>query len=744
MALGAFGVRGMLAQTPQPVPPLPQPVNASTDPLLKAFVWREIGPANMGGRIDDIAVVESNPSIIYVGFATGGIWKSVNNGTTWTPIFDEYPVSSIGDIAIAPSNPNIIYVGTGEANNRQSSSFGGGVYKSTDGGKTFEYVGLEGDAEHRADRRPPEESQHRLRRGDRATSSDPTPSAASTRRRTAARRGRTRNSSTTTPASPTSSCDPTNPEHAVRRVVPAPPHAVGLQRRRHRAAESGRPPTAARPGRKLTGQRPARQPVIGRIGLDFARSKPQTIYAQIEVGPSGGTGAGVNEDGTLRRPAAGAAAVRAVAVAARGIGRRPIRPKPASGARTTAASRGVLSNTTIARCTTARSASIPTNPEIVYQGGAPFFKSIDGGKTLATSRRGSRTATTTRSGSIRTNSNHLIIGNDGGLDVTYDQAETGNSSTPWPVGQFYEVSVDMRRPYYVCGGLQDNGSWCGPSAARAANGILNSDWYRVGGGDGFYTANDPTRLDDHLLRVAGRRDATVSICAPAGRSASGRAASGPRRSARRAAPRKRRSGRRRRSSRSAPARPAHGNIVPRAAPGHDLPLLLEHAVHAVPAQPVDGVSRRRSALPIDQPRRHVGGVARPHQNIGRNDRPIMGVDGKAPMASKHDGAASFSNIVTIGESPVVPGMLWVGTNDGNVQVSRDGGDTWTNVIDKIPGVPKETHVSRVEPSHFDAGTCYVTFDGHRTDDMKPYVFVTRTSARRGRRSPPTCPRPTST
>ena len=113
------------------------------------------------------------------------------------------------------------------------------------------------------------------------------------------------------------------------------------------------------------------------------------------------------------------------------------------------------------------------------------------------------------------------------------------------------------------------------------------------------------------------------------------------------------------------------------------------------------------------------------KNIGRNDRPIMGVDGKAPMASKHDGAASFSNIVTIGESPVVPGLLWVGTNDGNLQVSRDGGATWKNVVDRVPGVPKETHVSRVEPSHFDAGTCYVTFDGHRTDDMKPYVFVTR-------------------
>ena len=113
------------------------------------------------------------------------------------------------------------------------------------------------------------------------------------------------------------------------------------------------------------------------------------------------------------------------------------------------------------------------------------------------------------------------------------------------------------------------------------------------------------------------------------------------------------------------------------------------------------------------------------KNIGRNDRPIMGVAGTAPMASKHDGAASYSNIVTIGESPLVPGIIWVGTNDGNLQVSRDGGNTWKNVVDKVPGVPKETHVSRVEPSHYDAGHRVTSRStAHRTDDHKPYVFKT--------------------
>src|SRR6266403_4500757 len=136
--------------TPQPSPsstptpsPTPTPVNWSNDPLLKRLVFRGIGPASMGGRIDDFAVVESNPYIIYVGFATGGVWKSTNNGTTFQPIFDTYSTASIGDIAVSQSDPNIVWVGTGEANNRQSSSFGDGIYKSTDAGKTFTRMGLE-------------------------------------------------------------------------------------------------------------------------------------------------------------------------------------------------------------------------------------------------------------------------------------------------------------------------------------------------------------------------------------------------------------------------------------------------------------------------------------------------------------------------------------------------------------------------------------------------------------------------
>ena len=281
----------------------------------------------------------------------------------------------------------------------------------------------------------------------------------------------------------------------------------------------------------------------------------------------------------------------------------------------------------------------------------------------------------------------------------------------------------MRKPYFVCGGLQDNGSWCGPSATRSSNGILNSDWFRIGGGDGFYTQNDPT--DWTILYSESQDGATSRVDLRAGRSTSIRPR-GPRSRAARLPPATETPDPGSRGAQSAVRRRATptGNIVPAPAPGTTFRFYWNTPFILSPHNPrtiyLGGDRLFRS---YD---RGTTWMASPDltRNIGRNDRPIMGVAGTAPMASKHDGAASFSNITTISESPVVPGVIWVGTNDGNLQVSRDSGNTWKNVADKVPGVPKETHVSRVEASHFDAGTAYVTFDAHRTDDHKPYVFKT--------------------
>ena len=721
VALCALGVRGILAQpSQQSAPPPTPPVHATDDPILRNFTWRSIGPANMGGRIDDIAVVETAPSTYYIGFATGGIWKTTNNGTTFTPIFDDQPVTSIGDIAIAPSNPDTIYVGTGEANNRQSASFGAGVYKSTDAGKTWKYMGLK-------------ETQSIARIV--VNPKDPNVAyVAALGHLFGPNKDRGLYKTTDGGQTWTNTkfidedtgftdvvIDPSNPN-----VL----YAASYQRRRVPWGFNGGGPgsgiwkttDAGKTWTKFSGNGLPANPVIGRIGLDIARSRPQTIYASIEVGPSGGTGAGVNDDGTLVDPTAGG---RGGGGFGRGQASPPPDPNKSGIWRTDDGGKTwkFLSNSMDRPMYYSQIRVDPTNPEIAYQGGAPFFKTIDGGRTWR-QVQGLAHSDHHAIWIDPKDHNHVMVGNDGGLDVSYDQADTWEFvNNIGGVGQFYKVSADMRKPYFVCGGLQDNGSFCGPSAVRSANGILNSDWFRVGGGDGFYTANDPSdwrilyseSQDGATSRLDLGRGTTVSI-RPRGPGA-GRGGFG--------------------GSGAESADPAilaqfgfgpgstNGNIVPQPPQGTAFRFYWNTPFMLSPHNPSTiYLGGDRVFKSMD---RGNTWVMSPDltRDIGRNDRPIMGVDGKAPMASKHDGAAAYSNVVTISESPVVPGIVWAGTNDGNLQVSRDGGLTWKNVVDKVPGVPKETHVSRVEASPFEAAGAYVTFDGHRTDDHNPYVFVTK-------------------
>ncbi len=722
VGLAALWIKVGLAQPPQPAPPPPPPVNMSDDPMLKAFRWREIGPANVGGRVDDIEAVESNPSIIYLGFATGGVWKSLNNGTTWTPIFETYPVSSIGDIAIAPSDPNVVWVGSGEPNNRQSSSFGDGVYKSTDAGKTLTNMGLKDT-----------QSIARIV----IHPKDPNIVYVAVIGHLFGPNKDRGVFKTTDGGKTWSNTNFINDDTGFIDLVMDPKNpnvlfASSYQRRRVPWGFNGGGPGSGiwkttdggKAWKRLEGGG-LPEGILGRIGLAIARSKPNVIYAQMEVGASAGTGGNVTAEG--KEAPAGAGGFGGF-----GGGQPPARPGAAppppdpkksgvwrsdDGGKTWK----VMSNNDDRPMYYSQIRVDPSNDQIVYTMGAPFHKSIDGGKTFKVVQG---IAHSDHHGMWidPKNPNHLLLGNDGGLDVSYDQAETWEFVNTLPVAQFYAVSADMRRPYFVCGGLQDNGSWCGPSAVRSQTGILNTDWFRVGGGDGFYTQQDPT---DPNIVYAESQDGNVNrLDLRTGRSTSIKPrAARPRPAAGQPDPN---------AAMTAMAEQlgfgrggATANIVPEPPVGEqyrffwNTPVLLSpHNASTV------YVGANRLFISRDRGESWTG-TPDLTKNVSRFVRPIMGVAGDAPMASKHDGAGAFSSIVTIGESPVMPGVLWVGTNDGNLQVSRDGGATWKNVVDSVPGVPKETHVSRVEPSHFDAGTCYVSFDGHRTDDMTPYVFVTK-------------------
>ncbi|HXW07180.1 MAG TPA: hypothetical protein VD833_18235 [Vicinamibacterales bacterium] len=721
LGLCVFGWRGMFAQDgPDAVPDLPPPVNQSDDPLLKRFVWRSIGPATMGGRLDDIAVNENDPSVYYLGFATGGVWKTENNGTTWTPIFDTYPVSSVGDVELAPSNPRIVYVGTGEPNNRQSSSFGGGVYKSIDAGRTFTYAGLEATQSiGRMVVHPRDPDIVYVAAAGHLFGPNPERGLYKT-----ADGGKTW-TNTRFIDNDTGFIDvvmhPTDPNTLL---------AASYQRRRQPWGFNGGGPGSGiwrttdggRNWTRLTGNGLPTNPVIGRIGLAISRSRPNIVYAQIEVGPSGGTGAGVNEDGSLVPPGqrgGGAGGGRGQKPAPTGPDRSGVW-RSDDGGKTWQ----FRSNNNNRPMYYSKIRVDPNNPDVVYTMGASAYKSVDGGRTFEVMAGQSHSDHHALWINPR-DSRHLLIGNDGGLDVSYDQGATWEEISLMALGQFYAISADLRKPYYVCGGLQDNGSWCGPSAVRNNQGSTNVDWYRVGGGDGFYTANDPRdwtigyweSQDGNTNRYNLRTGASTSIRPSAPlteeqrkqleqlQQAGGRGVFGGR------------------------AQRPLGNVVPPPEAGTAFRFYWSTPFILSPHNP-DVVYLGGDRLFKSRDRGDTWSASADlTNNIGRNDRPIMGVEGRAPMASKHDGAASYSNIVTISESPLVEGLVWAGTNDGNLQVSRDGGATFRNVAGNVPGVPKETHVSRVEASAHDSGTAYVTFDGHRTDDHQPYVFVTRDSGR---------------
>ncbi len=646
------------------------PVNQTDDPILREFVWRSIGPANMSGRIDDIEAVVGNPSTIYLGFATGGIWKSTNMGTTFAPIFDTYPVSSIGDIAIAPSNPDIIYVGSGESNNRQSTTRGDGMYKSTDGGESFVKVGLE-DTHHISrvvvDPNNPDVAYvaamgHLWGPNDERGLFKTTDG------------GRTWTNSNFIDENTGFTdvvIDPTNPQ-----VL----YAASYQRQRTPWGFNGGGPGSGvwkttdggSTWNRLTGSG-LPGGTLGRIGLAIYAANPDVVYAQIEV---------LN---TTRREQ----------------GDDSIDPTRSGVWRSTDGGQSweIRSNNNSRPMYYSQIRVDPTNSDIVYTMGASFYKSVDGGVNFETVRgmgHGDHHALWINP----ENPDHLMLGTDGGFNISWDQTASWDFINTMAVGQFYEIGVDMRRPYFVCGGLQDNGSWCGPSAVRGRD-IINDDWYRVGGGDGFYVRIDPTDYNVVYSESQGgsmsRRDLRT----------------GQGGSIRPSAPREMNN----------TTRP--GNVIG-AEPNQAYRFEWNTPIELSPHDPTTVlVAGNRFFKSKDQGRTWTASEDLT-KAVDRNELSIMGVPGTEFMASKNDGQSGFSYGTTVAESPSQPGVIWVGTDDGNVQVSQDGGMTFTDVTGNIPDAPQGYfRVKRVEPSNFAPGTCYVVMDNHRNEDWNPYVYVTR-------------------
>lgn len=625
---------------------------AVPDNIIDRITYREIGPTRQSGRFVDFAVVKQDYATFYAATGSGGLWKTVNNGISFEPIFDFEDVISIGDVAVAPTNPDIVWVGTGEANNSRSTYWGDGVYKSTDAGKTWVNMGLK-------------ESHHIGRIIIHPQNPDIVYVAALGHLYSEnAERGLYKS----TDGGKTwdlilkikdhgknigvvdVSMDPSNPEiliaatyDKVRRAWTFNPGGPGS--RLYKTTDGGET------WKKLEEGLPAG--MLGRIGLDISVSNPNVVYANIENCNIPDVSDDVRYKELLEgRPASGSMVGDEVYRSDdKGETWRKVSPDGEEiGGGPAYYYQQVRIN--------------PTDEDHVYIIGIRMWETKDGGETWGRPFRfgGDNHAMWIDP----TNPKHMLLGYDHGMGISYDAGENWYHPDNLPLAQFYAVGFDMEFPYNVYGGLQDNGSVKGPSTKKDGGNILFEDWKNVGGGDGMYNEVDPnnsrwlynesqfgplTRID----QLTGERKSIA--CRERGL----------------------------RFNWNAPIviSPHNSNVI-----YHGSNKLLKSAF-------------RGEKWEVVSPDLTTADSAK-----------IIGT-----------GNIQYCTITSISESPVVEGVIWVGTDDGNVQVTKDGGKTWSLVNKNIKGNPGYW-VSRVEASHFDPATAYVTYTGYRRDDFKPFIYKT--------------------
>lgn len=639
---------------------------AAVDPL-DTLHFRSIGPATMSGRISDLAVYEKNPSIYYVATAHGGVWKTVNNGTTFEAQFQDKGEMSVGDVAISQTNPNLVWIGTGESANRQSVSWGNGVWKSTDGGQTWEHKGLKDSyAINRVLIHPDNNDVVFVSAvgsvfgpgGDRGVykSTD----GGSTWRKVLS-----------------GDADTGADDLVMSATNPNIMWATLYQRRRsqccfngggpgsglHKSTDGGETWTKVENGLP-TGE-------LGRMAVDVYRRSANIVYVLVEApGAAGGRGGG----GGAPQPAGGLSGGTGLwrsddgGASFRQVNNNNPRPM-------------YFSQLNID----------PDNPDRVYYGGVGLQMTIDGGRTVATD---AALATHDDVHAIwinPANPDHILIGHDGGVSVSYDMSRTWNQHNNLPLALFYHVSVDNSLPFRVCGGLQDNYNWCGPSKTRFTKGILNSDWYQVQGGDGFVVLidqNDPRYVYSESQNGNIQRKNALTGEATNIRPSFETVRPGPEEG----------------------ALPYRWNWdTPMVFSPHDPTALI------VAANKVFRSNDRGDSWAVISPDLTT--------NADRTEIEIMGKRGSEIRIAANDGITSWPTIVSLAESPHTAGVYYTGTDDGVVSMTRDAGKTWTNITKNIPGFPAGAWVSEVVPSKFDAGTVYVAADAHRLNDYKTYLWV---------------------
>lgn len=619
-------------------------------PPVGAFRARLLGPAVTSGRVVGLAVNPKDKSHYYVAAASGGVWKTTNAGTTWQPVFDNEGSFSIGCVTLDPKNPNVVWVGTGENNSQRSVAYGDGVYKSTDGGRSWANVGLKGSEHIGRILIDPRDSDTVY-----VAAQGPLWGPGGDRglyKTTDG--GRTWTQSLLVDENTGVSdvvLDPRNPDQLL---------AVSYQRRRHvwtlvnGGPGSGvhRSTDGGKTWKKVSGGLPGGD--LGRIGLAAAPSDPDTVYAVVEA---------ADKQGGIFRSTD------------RGITWEKRNPFDAQAQYY------------------AHLVVDPKDKDRLYAMNVLLQVSDDGGKTLRPLGESNKHVDNHTLWVDPADTAHYRVGCDGGVYESFDRGENWQFKANLPVTQFYDVGVDQNPSsgpfYHVYGGTQDNFTLGGPARTRSANGITNADWYVTQGGDGFHCKVDPT--DPNTVYAEYQYGGLCRFD--------------------------------RRTGNRVDIQPLPGAGEPPLRWNWDSPLIIS------PHDPKRLYFAANILFRSDDRGDSWKPVSKDlSRQLDRDKLPVMGKVWGPDAVAKHVSTSFYGNCVALAESPRKEGLIFVGTDDGLIQVTEDGGGTWRK-IEKFPGVPDRTYVSKLVASQHDASTVYAAFDNHKNADFKPYLLKSTDAGR---------------